>query len=209
MSSWWRDAFDRFWQSISRTLALFGVGPGGRARRILLLGLDNAGKTTLLGVLAHNHVRQHAPTQRPHADTFSVRGARFDAHDLGGHAQVRRLWREYCAEVDGVVFVVDLHDAARFGEARDELRALCAAGDALPASVPLLIVANKCDLFAGNEHALVHNESVLRALLGVDYACAAASAQSVVGARRCAMHMCSVRRREGVADAFAWLASVL
>ena len=62
--------------------------------------------------------------------------------DLGGHAQVRRVWKDYYGAVDVVVFMVDAADSQRLAEARTELQLVLTE---LPRNLPILIMANKID----------------------------------------------------------------
>jgi len=111
---------------------------------MLLLGLDNAGKTTLLHKLQYGWIRSFIPTQRAQLEEITLGNVVFRTWDLGGHEQVRNLWRDYFFEADAVVFVVDIADQSRIHEAREELDGLLK--DEGLAGVPIVILANKTDL---------------------------------------------------------------
>jgi GTPase SAR1 family protein len=118
-----------FWQSLGLD-GLFSGSRGGKQGRLLLLGLDNAGKTTLLHRLATGgDIRPYPPTDRPRTDSFRYNNVTFQAWDLGGHEAVRHLWEDYVgADVSAVLFLVDAVDRDRFEEAGYELDALLGMG---------------------------------------------------------------------------------
>ena len=131
-SNWWY-----------KTLAKFGLFL--KNGKLLVLGLDNAGKSTLLTVLLRNEVVPTAPTHQPVTDVIKVGHMKLRAVDMGGHEIARRMWLQYSHEADGIVYIVDAVDRERFEEAAVELHKLLAAG-ALPPGAPVLILANKVDL---------------------------------------------------------------
>ena len=137
-------ALVNFWNSLWETLlSSLGLG-GGKEGTLLLLGLDNAGKTTLLHRLRTGDVKHFPPTDRPYqSDAFSYQGITFQAWDVGGHEAVRHIWEDYVCECSAVLFLVDATDADRMEEAGFELDALELTVDCLLKSVVTLISLGK------------------------------------------------------------------
>lgn len=173
MSSW------RTWAY--KTLAKMGVFL--KKGKLLVLGLDNAGKSTLLTVLMKDQVVPTAPTHQPVTDEIKVGHMKLQAVDMGGHEIARRMWLQYSHDTDGVVFIVDACDRDRFLEAALELHKLMAAS-ALPANTPVLILGNKGDL----PHSATQEE--LYWGLGLDEL-------FKKGDRPLGLYMCSVFERRG------------
>lgn len=127
---------DWFWDVLLR------LGLWQKEAKLIVVGLDNAGKTTLLHRLKEGRVGRFAPTQRPREEQLEVGTVRIAAFDLGGHRAVRELWSDYCARVDAVVYMVDLSDEARLEESGEEFRALLRD---VPKTMRVLVLGNKCD----------------------------------------------------------------
>ena len=116
-----------------------------RSAAFVLVGLDNAGKTTVVKALQGKVVRETRPTvgfQR--GNQYKAGKYLLKMHDLGGGAKIRGLWDSYYAEVHGVVFVVDAADEERMELAREMLEKVMK--DERIEGKPVLIFANKQDL---------------------------------------------------------------
>eukprot|EP00750_Incisomonas_marina_P025667 INCI5616.2.p2 GENE.INCI5616.2~~INCI5616.2.p2 ORF type:complete len:144 (+),score=21.76 INCI5616.2:93-524(+) len=85
---------------------------------ILMVGLDGAGKTTILYKLKLGEVTNTIPTVGFNVETVKYKNVSFNVWDVGGQAKLRKLWRHYYKDVGGVIFVVDSCDSARFEEAK-------------------------------------------------------------------------------------------
>lgn len=187
-----------FFDWIYDALSFFGLYY--KDAKILFLGLDNAGKTSLLMMLKNDQMMAHTPTFHPNAEELIVGNVKFQAHDLGGHEAARKLWKDYFPTVSGVVYMVDTMDPSRFPEARKELDALL--GDEGMCDVPFLILGNKIDA----PNAVSENE--LRAALGYPET-TGKKTRPVPGTRPIEIFMCSVVRKMGYAEGFEWLATYL
>ncbi|XP_024386204.1 ADP-ribosylation factor [Physcomitrium patens] len=116
---------------------------------ILMLGLDNAGKTTLLYKLKLGEKVITVPTIGFNVESIQYRNVNFTVWDVGGQDKIRPLWKYYFDNAQGLIFVVDSNDRERLLEARDELQRLLAEPDLRVAKV--LVFANKQDLpYAAN-----------------------------------------------------------
>merc|ERR1712196_132075 len=112
--------------------------------RILMVGLDAAGKTTILYKLKLGEIVTTIPTIGFNVETVEYKNISFTVWDVGGQNKIRPLWKHYIQNTQGVIFVVDSNDRDRIGEARDELHRMLNE-DELRDAV-LLVFANKQDL---------------------------------------------------------------
>jgi len=117
---------------------------GNKEMRILMLGLDAAGKTTILYKLKLNQSVTTIPTVGFNVETVTYKNVKFNVWDVGGQDKIRPLWRHYYTGTQGLIFVVDSNDRDRIDEARQELHRII--NDREMRDALLLVFANKQDL---------------------------------------------------------------
>jgi len=112
--------------------------------RMLMVGLDAAGKTTILYKMKLGEIVTTIPTIGFNVETVEYKNIKFTMWDVGGQDKLRPLWRHYFQNTNGVIFVVDSNDKDRIPQARDELQKMLAEDELRDAC--LLVFANKQDL---------------------------------------------------------------
>ena len=109
--------------------------------RLLMLGLDNAGKTTILKKFNGEDINEIAPTLGFNIKTLDHRGFKLNIWDVGGQKSLRSYWRNYFEATDGLIWVVDSADKRRLEDCKRELQTLLGEERLLGAT--LLVFANK------------------------------------------------------------------
>lgn len=115
-----------------------------REVRLLMLGLDNAGKTTILKKYNGEDISSISPTLGFNIKTLEYQGYKLNVWDVGGQTTIRSYWRNYFEQTDGLVWVVDSGDKIRLEDCRRELHQLLLQERLAGAS--LLVFCNKQDL---------------------------------------------------------------
>lgn len=222
-----------FLKSIIQSI-LQSLGLSNKKGTILLLGLDNAGKSTLLHKLRTNTISSTStpPTDRPHSETFYMGNIQFIGWDLGGHEAVRHIWDDYIMRdnINAILFMIDVSDWKRFEEVRDELDALINDEDKglKKSGIPLAILLNKCDLEDAQSSNVVadcigYSEIVDQYNYSYhdnidnddddddenDYNDKRIQSKNYDNREMVKMFRISVWKGEGYADAFQWIASFL
>ncbi|CAD7005049.1 unnamed protein product [Ceratitis capitata] len=95
---------------------------GKKQMRILMVGLDAAGKTTILYKLKLGEIVTTIPTIGFNVETVEYKNICFTVWDVGGQDKIRPLWRHYFQNTQGLIFVVDSNDRDRINEAEKELQ---------------------------------------------------------------------------------------
>ncbi|XP_067007808.1 ADP-ribosylation factor-like protein 3 isoform X2 [Anabrus simplex] len=155
--------------------------------RLLLLGLDNAGKTTLLKKLASEDITHITPTQGFNIKSVQSDGFKLNVWDIGGQRKIRPYWRNYFENTDVLIYVIDSADRKRLEETGHELEELLTE-DKLT-NVPLLVYANKQDLL----HAMPASD--IAEGLGLH----------TIKDRPWQIQACSATSGEGVKDGMEWV----
>ncbi|CAE1286467.1 ARL2 [Acanthosepion pharaonis] len=112
--------------------------------RILMLGLDNAGKTTVLKKFNGEDIDTISPTLGFNIKTLEHLSYKLNIWDVGGQKSLRSYWRNYFESTDGLIWVVDSADRMRLQDCKQELDALLL--EERLAGATLLVFANKQDL---------------------------------------------------------------
>ncbi|MGH0157659.1 UNVERIFIED_CONTAM: hypothetical protein FKN15_057323 [Acipenser sinensis] len=150
--------------------------------RILLLGLDNAGKTTLLKQLASEDISHITPTQGFNIKSVQSQGFKLNVWDIGGQRKIRPYWKNYFENTDVLIYVIDSTDRKRFEETGQELAELL--DEEKLSGVPVLIFANKQDLLTAapaSEIAEGLNLHTIRDRIWQIQSCSALSGEGVQG----------------------------
>lgn len=164
---------------------------GPREVRILILGLDNAGKTTILYRLQLDEIVETIPTIGFNVETVQYKNIKFQVWDLGGQTSIRPFWRCYYPNTNAVMFVVDSSDRDRIADAKQELHLMLEEEELK--GVTLLVFANKQDL----PSAMPVNE--VSEALGL----------SSIRNRQWTVIQSSAVKGIGISDGLDWLVSVL
>eukprot|EP01102_Stenamoeba_stenopodia_P000181 TRINITY_DN10143_c0_g1_i1.p1 TRINITY_DN10143_c0_g1~~TRINITY_DN10143_c0_g1_i1.p1 ORF type:complete len:198 (+),score=48.78 TRINITY_DN10143_c0_g1_i1:42-596(+) len=112
--------------------------------RILLLGLDNAGKTTTLKKFIGEPIDTVSPTLAFNIQTLEHKGYNLNVWDIGGQKSLRSYWKNYYEVTEGIIWVVDSADRLRLEDCKNELHQLLQEERLYGAS--LLVFANKQDI---------------------------------------------------------------
>ncbi|CAG5105913.1 unnamed protein product [Oikopleura dioica] len=135
---------------------------GQKELRILILGLDGAGKTTILYRLQVGEVVTTIPTIGFNVETVSYKNLKFQVWDLGGQTSIRPYWRCYYSNTDAIIYVVDSVDKERIGISKNEMVSMLEEEELKKAI--LLVFANKQDMEGAMSPTEVAKELGLAAL---------------------------------------------
>ncbi|EPY54200.1 ADP-ribosylation factor Alp41 [Schizosaccharomyces cryophilus OY26] len=159
--------------------------------RVLLLGLDNAGKTTILKRLLNENISTVSPTFGFQIRTINVEGLHLTVWDIGGQKTLRSFWKNYFESTEAIIWVIDSLDESRLQECKYQLHELLLEEKLL--NISLLILANKSDA-AGSLNA-----KKIEQLLHLD----------VLKSQHYGIFSVSAITGDGIQEAMYWLASDL
>lgn len=117
---------------------------GNEEHKIVIVGLDNAGKTTILYQFLMNEVVHTSPTIGSNVEEVVWRNIHFIMWDLGGQQSLRAAWSTYYTNTEFVIIVIDSTDKERLITIREELHKMLSHEELSKAGV--LIYANKQDI---------------------------------------------------------------
>jgi small GTP-binding protein len=173
---------------------LSGKGGGGfmgnkKDLRILLVGLDSAGKTTLLYQLKQNEAVNTTPTMGFNVETVAYKNLQLTIWDVGGQVKIRQLWEHYYDTVHAVIFILDANDVDRLDECKQEFKRM--VNDPKLKNVPILIYANKQDLPKALKRDAIKDKLQL----------------SQLKQKKWTVQECTATKGSGISEGLDWLAA--
>lgn len=170
------------------------LGLYNKKANLMFLGLDNAGKSTLLHMLKNDKYTQTLPTGQPNSEELKMGNIRFNTFDLGGHETARKIWKDYFPAVDAIIFLIDSSDVKRFDEVKEELENILNSAEL--ANIPIAILGNKID-----KSGAVPEEDLKKS---IDFYGLTAKDN-----RPMELFMCSIVKKIGYSKALEWISGYL
>lgn len=159
--------------------------------RLLILGLDNSGKTSCLKKLLDEDINQITPTSGFNIKTVMSNGFKLNVWDIGGQRAIRPYWQNYFESTDGLVYVIDSADRHRLRETGVELNQLLE--EEKLSGIPIMVLANKQDLLSALSAKEIAEELGLHAIRD----------------RIWQIQACSAKTGEGLHQGMEWLVKTL
>lgn len=116
------------------------------SQRVLVLGLDNSGKTTVLNQLLHEPIDRVQPTIGFQIKTLKVGQKSLQMWDIGGQKTLRPFWFNYFEKTDYLIWVIDILDEGRLGESLSLLEEIVEENDRINLQFEVFVLLNKVDL---------------------------------------------------------------
>eukprot|EP00997_Jenningsia_sp_PLL12_P008040 NODE_4757_length_629_cov_112.275862_g4093_i0.p1 GENE.NODE_4757_length_629_cov_112.275862_g4093_i0~~NODE_4757_length_629_cov_112.275862_g4093_i0.p1 ORF type:complete len:194 (+),score=6.55 NODE_4757_length_629_cov_112.275862_g4093_i0:22-582(+) len=170
---------------------LFGKLFSKQEYRILMLGLNNAGKTSILFQLNLGEFLQVAPTTAFNVETVEHNNVKFQVWDLAGQKGIRPFWRSYYTDSQAVIFVIDSTDQDKMDTVKEEFLKLMEEDEL--SGIPVMVLANKQDL------PDACNEAEISAKLGLD----------TIKTRQWAIFKTSAVTGKGLKESMTWLVDTM
>lgn len=159
--------------------------------KTLMVGLDAAGKTTILYKLNLGEYVLTIPTLGFNVENVEYANVKFQIWDVGGQDKLRRLWKHYYKDTSSIIFVVDSYDVKRLDKAKEELHRMIE--HPLLANVKILIFANKQDISGALRCPEITEKLELNKINSHEWFC----------------QECCATNGNGLAEGFEWLSSKL
>ena len=115
-----------------------------RRMEMVIVGLENSGKTTFINSLSDGSPGETVPTIGLNVRTVNKGNLIIKAWDLGGQVQYRPEWSRYARGTNVIIFVVDSSAIDLISYSRKELHTMLEERDLV--GIPLLVLANKIDI---------------------------------------------------------------
>lgn len=149
---------------------LFATIKGKGKASLVILGLDSSGKTTLVNLFksadeGKSFEAQTNPTLGFNVEKVSFANTDINIWDIGGQNTLIGFWSQYVSDVNGMVFMIDIADEARFKESYDAFSTLVSH---LPDRLPILLFLNKRDLLDGNVQVLSERKREIERIYNID-----------------------------------------
>ena len=119
------------------------LGLYNKKRNIVLLGLENAGKTTLLHIINDDPVIHKKPRIYSPSDELRLKNLNLNAYELEENVN-ERIWKDNFPELHGILFLIDSADVNKFPEAKKELEKILNTPEL--DNIPIAILGNKIDI---------------------------------------------------------------
>jgi len=127
-----------------------GVFGKHKPRKLLIVGLDNSGKSTIINCMKPRKEKKKdvQATVGFQTETFlwKKHNVKFTAFDMSGQGRYRNLWEYYYQDVEAIIFVIDASDTVRMCVVQDELNSLLRHKYIKDRPIPILFLANKMDV---------------------------------------------------------------
>lgn len=159
--------------------------------RLLMLGLDNAGKTSILYKLKLNEDITTIPTIGFNVESVQYKNIQMTIWDVGGQHRIRKLWEYYFNNTNALIFVVDSTDRRRMEEVKEELYTILYHDE--NDKKPLLVYCNKQDV----EYSCLSEEITIQ--LGLNH----------IKSREWCVQPCSAKSGDGLYEGLEWLSEKL